>query len=66
VDLERVWSTDSSWKEHPLSSKGSGGDGRTARTPEPVYQSEQDRSLAVARHSAGVCDACVGADPGKF
>jgi hypothetical protein len=65
VDLERVWSSDATWKQHPLSSKG-GGDGRTARTPEPVYQSEQDRALATARHRAGACNACVGADPGHF
>jgi hypothetical protein len=66
VDLERVWSSDASWKKHPLSSKVPGGDGRTARTPEPVYQSEGDRALAIGRHRAGVCDACVGADPGDF
>ena len=48
VDLERVWSSDASWKKHPLSSKGSGDDGRGTRTPEPVYQCEEDRALARA------------------
>jgi hypothetical protein len=63
VDLERVWSSDASWKKHPLSSKGSGGDGRGTRVDEPQYQCEEDRALAEARHRAGVCEACVGADP---
>jgi len=49
VDLGRVWSGDPAWKEQPLSSKGAGGgDGRTARTDEPVYQCEEDRVLAEA------------------
>jgi hypothetical protein len=64
VDLERVWSSDQSWRKHPLSSKGSGGDGRGARTPVPVYQREEDRALAEARHRARACAACVGADEG--
>jgi hypothetical protein len=68
VELGRVWSSDQTvdltWRSHPLSSKGSGGDGRGTRTPEPVYQSEQDRALAEARHRDGAaCGACVGADP---
>jgi hypothetical protein len=62
VDLGRVWSSDASWKRHPLSSKGSGGDGRGARLPEPQYQSEDDRALAEVRHRGGSCSACVGAD----
>ena len=69
VDLGRVWSSDETidraWRSHPLSSKGSGGDGRGTRTPEPVYQSEQDRALADARHRDGTCGACVGADPSR-
>jgi hypothetical protein len=51
VDLGRVWSNDETidraWRSHPLSSQGSGGDGRGTRTPEPVYQSDQDRVLAL-------------------
>jgi hypothetical protein len=67
VDLGRVWSSDQAWREHPLSSKGRGGDGRGARTPEPAYQCEEDRALARARHrTGGGCGACVGADPGRF
>jgi hypothetical protein len=46
LELKRVWSSDASWKKHPLSSKGSGGDGRGSRTAEPVYQCEEDRVLA--------------------
>ncbi|HVR28176.1 MAG TPA: hypothetical protein VMS86_01465 [Thermoanaerobaculia bacterium] len=63
VDLERVWSSDAAWKQRPLSSRSSGGDGRGTRTAEPVYQCEEDRALARARHLAGPCGACVGADP---
>ena len=66
----RLWThdaaIDAAWRRHPLSSKGSGGDGRGTRTPEPVYQCEQDRALALDRHRAGGCVACVGADPGGF
>lgn len=64
VELRRVWSDDRSWKEHPLSSGGSRGDGRSARSAEPAYQLEEDRLLAQARHAPGArCGACVGADP---
>jgi hypothetical protein len=67
VDLGRVWSRDAAidrgWRQHPLSSKGSGGDGRGTRTPVPVYQCEDDRALAEERHRAGACAACIGADP---
>jgi hypothetical protein len=64
VDLGRVWSGDRSWKEHPLSSGSSRGDGRSARSELPAYQTEEDRSLSEKRHAAGAhCGACVGADP---
>ena len=63
LDLGRVWSSDEAWRKHPLSSKGSGGDGRGTRTAEPVYQCAEDRVLARARHLTGACGACVGAEP---
>jgi hypothetical protein len=64
VDLGRVWSDDRSWKEHPLSSGSSGGDGRGTRSALPAYQTDEDRRLAEARHApGGHCGSCVGADP---
>lgn len=58
ADLERVWSEDDTWRRHPLTSGNAAGDGRTARTEEPVYQQEEDRVMAV--QSAGACRSCVG------
>lgn len=61
VDLGRRWGEER-WKRHPLSSGRSGRDGRRARTPEPVYQNEEDRELAILGHGDGdSCADCVGA-----
>ena len=62
VDLGRTWSADDSWKESPLSSPAEGsGEGRVARSPDPVYQTDDDRRLAEAAHTPQTaCDSCVG------
>jgi hypothetical protein len=58
IDLHHIWSNDDSWKRHPLTSGKGAGDGRTARSDEPVYQEEEDRVMAA--QSAGACRSCVG------
>ena len=63
VDLGHTWSQDESWKENPLSSGSKSGDSRGSRSPEPVYQTEEDRLLATARHAPPPsCRSCVGID----
>jgi hypothetical protein len=61
VDLERVWThdaaIDAAWRRHPLSSKGSGGDGRGTRTPEPAFQCDEDRELAEERLRVAISSA---------
>ncbi len=46
------WSDDDEWKREAML----GGDARTERSAEPVYQSETDRRLAQDR---GGCPTCV-------
>lgn len=46
------WSDDDEWKREAML----GGDARTERSAEPVYQSEADRRLAQDR---GACPTCV-------
>ena len=62
VDLGRIWSADDSWKQSPLSGGSEGsGDGRGTRSPEPTYQTKQDRRLAEAAHAPPAsCDSCIG------
>ena len=61
VDLHRVWSEDDSWKRHPLTSGKGPGDGRTARTDEPVYQEEEDRVRA--EQALGACRCLTPEQP---
>jgi hypothetical protein len=56
---------DDDWKLDPMGGQGGGtgsGDARSERLPDPQYQSAADRDAAEARHRAGPCGACVGAD----
>lgn len=68
VDLGERWGDDA-WRANPLgggrsqggtSAGGGAADSRTARFDTPVYQSEEDRLLAVARLGEDVaCRACA-------
>ena len=62
VDLGRQWSPDDSWKQSPLSSGSDGSsDGRVSRSPEPIYQTEEDRRLAETAHAPPAsCNSCIG------
>ena len=70
VDLPWRW-RDDDWKADPLSwsrrrqdagrtGRRSGGDTRTARSPEPRYQNDEDRDAAEARSLDDQCLVCLG------
>ncbi|MCP3853741.1 MAG: hypothetical protein GY745_05630 [Actinomycetia bacterium] len=75
LDLDLRWSADQAWKDDPMGARRStnkggtglggngGGDNRTPRTPEPVYQSESDLEAAEARSWDEQCLVCVGIEP---
>jgi hypothetical protein len=64
ADLGRHWGSDD-WRRQPLSGGGR-GDGRQARSPEPIYQLEADRELALRQHGGpDPCRLCVGAEIGS-
>jgi hypothetical protein len=72
VDLPYRY-VDDDWKASPLSwsrrrqddgrSSTSAGDTRTARSPEPQYQGEDDRAAAEAVTWDDQCQVCVGLEP---
>ncbi len=69
IDLPWRW-RDDGWKADPLSwsrrrqdagqSGKPAGDTRTARSPEPRYQSDGDRAAAEARSHDEQCLVCLG------
>lgn len=70
VELPYRW-RDDDWKVDPLSwsrrrqesgrsGRSSGGDTRTGRTDNPVYQSEDDRTAAEAMDFEQQCRSCLG------
>ena len=72
VDLPWRW-RDDDWKTDPLSwsrkrqdrgrsESRSGGDTRTARSDQPVYQSEADQTAAEAVAFDDQCLVCLGID----
>lgn len=73
ADLGYRWSDDD-WKADPLSwsrkrqergqSGKSGGDTRTARSDEPVYQTEADQQAASETAWDDQCLVCIGIDEG--
>jgi len=68
VDLGRTWSDDDAWKDRVLRPGGASGGGdatgdeRSERRREPMWQNDDDRVAAEARHEAGPCGECVGAE----
>jgi hypothetical protein len=67
IDLGRTWSPDDAWKDRVMRPGGSpgdgdGGDSRSERRREPVWQHDEDRLAAEARHASGPCGECVGAE----
>ena len=57
VDLGLAWPAGEDWKHAPEPD-----DARKARSPEPQYQFDQDRTAAVALHEAAGCHSCIGID----
>lgn len=66
VDLPVTWAEDDSWKDGVLrpvrpgdgggsDGGGGGGDSRSERRRQPVWQHDEDRLAAEARHAAGPC-----------
>ena len=62
VVLPYHWADTDDWKRPPRSSDPRDLDDRTARVPEPVYQSPEDERLAQAALEAGGCEGCVWLD----
>lgn len=68
VDLPFTWADDDAWKDAVLrpATAGNAGtataDQRTQRRAEPVWQCDDDRSAAEARHAGGPCGECIGAE----
>lgn len=68
VDLPVTWAEDDSWKDTVLrpggggDGDGDGGDSRSGRRRQPVWQHDDDRLAAEARHADGPCGECVGAE----
>jgi len=68
VDLPFAWAADDAWKDGVLrpaatgAAADAGGDQRTQRRSEPVWQCDDDRVAAEARHAGGPCGECVGAE----
>jgi hypothetical protein len=63
VDLPVTWAPDDSWKDGVLRPTGDGrGDQRGERRGEPMWQCDDDRVAAEARHATGPCGECIGAE----
>lgn len=69
VDLPVTWADDDGWKDAVLrpggtgsGATGRGGDSRSERRHQPVWQHDDDRLAAEVRHANGPCGECVGAE----
>lgn len=59
VGLPHRWPVDD-WRDDPMGARGAGGDSRTERTPERVYQSPDDEAAARDTTHADHCLNCIG------